>query len=101
MAIEQWSTDDLAMAQAAIDTIKNGKRMNRVKMSKNDGKAKILETMFQIRTAGNTRSIISEDSIELQSFRSTRYSQSSALDYQGWQCLFFKLSEVRGHERAF
>lgn len=51
------------MAQAAIDTIKSGKRMNRVKMSKNDGKAKILETMFQIRTAGNTRSISSEDSI--------------------------------------
>ena len=61
-------TAGLAMAQAAIDAIdavKNGKMSNWVKTSKNNRRAQMLQAMFQIRAAGITHPMSSEDSTNL------------------------------------
>ena len=66
-------TAGVAMAQAAINAInavKKGKMTNWVKTSKNNRKARMLQAMFQIRAAGITHSMSSEDSKNLDEVQS-------------------------------
>ena len=65
--------EGLAMAKAAIDAIdavEGGKRTNWLPGSKNNKKAKMLQAMWQIKGAGLTHGISSEDSDNLDKVRS-------------------------------